>query len=1117
MRFTEKQDKAIHTQETSVLVSAAAGSGKTSVLSMRVAGLVAAGDDIRRMLVMTFTNAAAAEMRQRIAKEISRRAKETGDRRLSVQAELTSVADISTFHSFCGKIIRQNYAALGISPAFRIADEKEASNLRGQAVRELFDDLYEEQNADFLRLLARYTTRANDTRLAEYLFDLYDYMMSKPNPFAWAHASIGKNTEDYLARLKREYGEILTEKLEKCGYLLHAAAELSSAYDEEQQAKDEVSLEMLEEILSYVNENGIGAALQRFVGGVKLPAIKRGLEEEYKEKLSSLYKTARAELKRVLEDEVYADFEAITSAELGNTQQDVIALVRLAEEFDKIYTQRKLEANVLDYEDLQHYALRVFENEDTRQAVCGQYDYVFVDEYQDTNPVQEEIIRLLSGGGSLFLVGDMKQSIYKFRLADPMIFKQKAQELKKGANGGEIILMNDNFRSARKVIETVNTVMQRVMSERVGEISYDEGERLIGNLEGGYAEALLCCTEEGQDGNALQASVIAKSIEEQTKRKITDPATGEQRFASYGDIAVLVRSRSDLLAALKGELEKKGIPCVIDMEQPRDFKEIELFVNLLRLVDNQSQDIPLLSVMRSYFGGFDEEDFARIRIFGGRKKAPFYAALQSYVQQKKDDLSDRLRIFRQKLEKLRLFADALSLEDFLTAVAREAGFDTYLCVVPGGELKRRAFAQFMETARSLARDAGGSLYLLLQTLKNLKKREGAYVSAGVGAADANSVRIMTIHGAKGLEFPIVYLARLESPLRPKDIDRSMLLHADYGVCLKYVDEQRFVRRDTVETMLVKNRLEKEYISEELRILYVGMTRAKEALFFTAAVKNEEKQRASWELMREIGNYEDAKCMMDWVMAAAGDWLPVTIERNTSENKEKQKSAFDYEIFKKKLLEDVKPVPLVSIIAEDPVPAKVSVSAVKRALAGEKVPVRAFLKATPQEDGEEISGAKLGTLIHSVMERLTQGYGIDVAAAQMLENRMITEAEHNALLKNREMAEEFLQTQVYARMQKAQRILREQPFNLKVYADSIGYTGNREMLVQGVLDLAFLERDGWVLVDYKTDRISEKTKNVTAEGYAPQLALYARALSEITGIPVKERYLYFMRLGQCVAV
>lgn len=1108
VNLTEKQARAVETQTKNVLVSAAAGSGKTSVLAKRVSRIIEQGGDVRSMLVMTFTNAAAAEMRQRIARELREEAGRSGNRRLYDQAEFVAAADISTFHSFCGKVVRKNYALLGLSPGVRIMDEGEMNRIKSITARDLFDGLYEQEDESFLQMLKRYTRRGDDRTLAEYLFRIYDYLMSKPDPFGWAEWSEGKNNPDYIAWLKKQHDESIGECLARAEGWIGAAAEISRGMEIKQFAQDMECIALLEEMRECACENGTQELFARY-GTAKIPNVTKGLHESRKTRIQKMYGEARKNLREALLMAA-EPFEQRAKEELDHTQQDVCAMIRLVRMFHENYAESKENANVLDYADMEHFALKALKDEGVRTLYAGAYQYVFVDEYQDTNPVQEEIIRAVSGGGSLFMVGDIKQSIYKFRLADPFIFREKAREFRMEAEGGELILMNDNFRSRMGVIDAVNGIMECVMSEQLGEVCYDDGERLCGNADGGGTHILLCGEkEEGKQRNkhAIQAEMIAAEIERELSSMVTDKRTGQPRPATCGDIAVLFRSRGELIYLLKSELDRRGISCAVDVEQAKDLKEIELFVNVLRLVDNPQQDIPLLSVMRSYIGGMDEQEFAQIRVAADAGEVPFYKSAERYAE-KDDRLARKLRVLYAKLEFLRTCAVSLSLTEFLARTAQELDFETYLACTPGGEMKQAVFSQFLAMAEELAAQEN-SLYLLLRALYDVKKKDGAYLKAAVRTGSSDCVHITTVHGAKGLEYPIVYVVNLERTLAVQDFKNRMLIHADFGLVTQYIDEERLVRHTTAELELAKRQIRREYLSEELRVLYVAMTRAREKLVLTGSVGDMERARERWQLLHDMGNYEDAKSMLDWIMAAnTNGMVPVRICGEGMEEEERSLPDASREI--ERLCGLKSRAEILSTEAYDAVPAKVSVSAVKQAKSS-----RHFLTPVLLEEGEEITGARLGTLVHSMMERAVFFDGsIEEAAQDMLARRLLTRQEYEAVVGHEEWIRGFLETPLYRRMKQAKRVLREQPFNLEVEADSIGYAGAEKILVQGILDLAFME-DAWVLVDYKTDRVTEKTVYETAQGYAVQLELYARALHEITGIPVKEKYLYFLRMQKCM--
>lgn len=1109
MKLTEKQARAVETQTKNVLVSAAAGSGKTSVLAKRVARLVLDGGDIRNMLVMTFTNAAAAEMRQRIAREIRSEAMQMEDKRLYEQAEFVAAADISTFHSFCGKVVRKNYALLGLSPGVRIMDEGEMNRMKSTAVRELFDALYEEQDEGFLRLLRRYTKRGNDRRLAEYLFRIYDYIMSKPDPFGWAEWSERKNNAEYIAWLEQQYNESVAECLLRSQRWIQASAQISEGKEEAQYTQDMECIALLEELREDACERG-AQHMREAYRGAKIPNITKGMDESRKARIQKLYAEARKKLKEAFASEE-EPFDEQVGRELAHTQQDVGAMLTLVRKFHKAYASDKSEANVLDYSDMEHFALQAFQEAEVRAMYAELYEYIFVDEYQDTNPVQEEIIRAVSAEGSLFMVGDIKQSIYKFRLADPFIFREKAREFRGEAQTGELILMNDNFRSRSGVIDAVNSVMERVMCENLGEVHYDEGERLCGSAQGGSAEILLCLEQpdEEQSKHVKQAEMIASNIERELQGTVADKQTGEQRKVQYGDVAVLFRSRSAMMYLLKTQLDRKGIPCAIDVEQSRDLKEIELFVNVLKLIDNPKQDVPLLSVMRSYIGGMDEQDFAQIKVADERENVPFHRSIEKYAKNGEDKLAKKMRALFARLNFLRVCAVSLSLSELIGRVAQEFDFETYLACAPGGEMKQTVFAQFIAKISELAASQENSLYLLLRALYEIKKRDGAYLKAAVKPGSADCVHITTIHSAKGLEYPIVYVANLERTLSVQDFKNRMLIHAEYGLMAQYIDDEKFLRCTTMEIELAKRQIRQEYLSEELRVLYVAMTRAREKLVLTGSVGNWERAKEDWRLVHDMQTYEDAKSMLGWIMAAnEDDLIPVRIYEESNETKEQEKP--DLEKYRERLrkLEDT--AELLSAEVQTAVPAKVSVSAVKQA----EKNARRFL--TPVlEESDEITGARLGTIVHSVMEQVVSSERrLEDVLEWMQERLLLTEQEKDVVRKHADWIEQFLQTPLYTRLKKAQRVLKEQPFNLEVKANSIGYEGNGTMMVQGILDLAFLE-DEWVLVDYKTDRVTENTVEEVANGYAVQVELYTRALEEITGISVKEKYLYFLRLQKCI--
>ena len=990
MEYTQKQKKAIEISGQSVLVSAAAGSGKTSVLTARIVSLILKGADIQNMLVTTFTNAAAGEMKARIARALLLHSE---DKRMREQADLVSGAAIGTFHSLCSRIVRENYDFLGISRGFRILDEKETQTLRAEGMEELLEDLYAEGDPDFLRVVSRYTKRGRDEGIAHMIFKLHDFSRAKPDPAGWLSFAAGIPYESY------------------CRY-----------------------------------------------AGSDSPEIK----EEY-----------------------------------AHTLPDVSCMIRMTERFGENYAAKKAQKNGADYDDLLHMALRVLKER------AYEYEYIFVDEYQDTNPVQEAIIRRLARGDNLFMVGDIKQSIYKFTLADPEIFLKKAAEFKNTDLAGELLCMNENFRSAQKVVDVVNGVMEKIMSPALGEIEYTPEERLICKTEEkGGVEALLCEAKNAEEKNIREAVMVADKIEELD--------AGKPDGVRYGDIVLLVRSRGGFSDAVKKVFSLRGIPLVFDLEEKKDIPELDLFVNILRMVENPMQDIPLLSVLRAFV--LDENELAAVRLYRGR--GPYFEAAGAYAQTHEDAAAKKLNRFFDKISYLKTCVAALPFRDFIEKAAKAFDFGTFMLCASKG--KHEAFEALKEVCAALAEAGEGSLHTVLRALMDLKKREGCYVKVKP-AAGTDSVRLMTMHRSKGLEFPVVFCCNLHRRFNMRDLfsNEQIIIHSEMGVLPNFVDTEKCVFRPTAARSAAAARLKAEYKSEDLRVLYVAMTRAQSRLFLCGCVNDAQKAFENW------GNYaagnkefSDANCMLDWVMGALPRDVAVSVlEPGRPETR--VCAELDMEALNRTLREEGKnakgSAPIIALAGRLKVPAKLSVSEIKK----QSAPIRVGMR--PVRDESEITGAKLGTLVHAVMESI--GFEDDTAqnvAERLFGREIITRAEREAIEKNAVMIDAFFRSELAARIRDSEKVIREMPFNVRLPADEIGYDSNLLVTVQGVLDLAFMEGDSWVLVDYKTDWVQgdvQEYKNI----YEKQLSLYAGALLAVTGIPVKERWLCFLRSNTQVQV
>ncbi len=1081
MKYTQKQEEAIFTSLDKILVAAAAGSGKTSVMAKRIVRLIKEGCSIENMLVMTFTKAATLQMKQKIAKELYSEAKETHNKALYTESELIGGSDICTIHSFCANVVRQNYDICGLLPNFKIIDETKADIIKGQVLRDMFDSMYEEENPDFLRLLNRFTNRSNDGVLAKHILKIYSYIIGKPGTFNWIEEVKPKDIKEYIKQIKRDYENKLIQDLETALNIFENVYKRVELLSEKMEAQEAQTVNDIEGMLNTAINQGFSAFREKYQNYTfKSLQLKNCASQEEIKEIRDLREQGKKLINAILKNTYIEDFENTVKEELRVTMADADSITNIVKKFAEQYREAKAEQNLLDYEDLQQYALLSLQQNPMPYA--KKYTHIFLDEYQDTNPVQEEIIKQINIDNNLFMVGDIKQSIYKFRLADPTIFRQKAADLDKK----NLINMNENFRSKKEIIKCVNNIMKNVMSAKVGEIEYTQDEALIHSFEGGEAKLILC-PKTGEDKHITQAKAIAKSIKELIGTIIEE--RGEQRLLNYEDIAIIVRSRSDNVQAIKAVFRGEEIPCSIDDAEEQI--ALELFVNFLRIIDNPCNDIALLSVMRSIFFNYDEEDFAKIRAFCNNREVDFYFAAKKYAEEKTDDLAVNLKEFFGELEGLREYKNANITKDTVLEVMRKFNFKTYISSLHS--CPKDTFNNLINTIIDLSES--NDLYTLLTMLNDIKKREGRYSKKEKG--NTTGVKVLTIHGAKGLEFSVVYIVDLDKKFNESDLSVDFLIDGQYGILPKYVDDVQYIKRQTAIREVVREKQSLELKSEELRVLYVAMTRAMEKLILVGSIPSQDMQK--WENMKP----QDANSLLDFILCAQAMNYEIYTDENPIITKEEEGVSY------LNALENVEANrEFITLPPYKKVPAKLSVTAIK------KEQNKFFTPVYKENTDGEISGARLGTLIHSIME--ADGEDAVAKAEEMLTNMLISKEEFDAVVKNSKLIENFYKTPLYERVKKAKKVIREQGFYLKLKAEEIGYNNynDDEVLIQGIIDLAFLE-DSWVIVDYKTDKVTSRTVDITAKSYKPQLDLYAKALSAITGQEVKECHLYFMRLDESI--
>ncbi len=1082
MSWNDRQQKAIETRGRSVVVSAAAGSGKTSVLTERVLRLIEEGEDLERMLIVTFTNLAAGEMKERIF----RRLQEAGGARFAAQAEKCAFADISTIHAFCARVIRDNFIEAGVSPSFSVADEASINAMKEQAMDEAAASAA--QDKANLKFISRFSPRGDMQAIKDTAFAMYDRVISLKDPEEWlSRAASNFDSKAFIETLYSEYKSIVREAAEEADVHLKSRTaawrERGFAAEAEESEKQRVNI--------------MRAAERIDIKNVFIPqAAHISAEEKGAPNGESKTHTNRAN-KALSGLEAYAgDFAAKVSAELSATRGDALAFISITKDFMGRYAALKRRKNMLDHDDLIHFALKALVVSDIAKRYQEKYTHVFVDEYQDINDAQNAILNSVQRGDNDFLVGDVKQCIYMFRESNPELLTARCAELK----GGGLIEMNANYRSEPKVIEFINGVMGRMMDERAGGVEYAGGQVLECSVCGEGAAEIALAGKEDLSSAAAEGAAIAAIIKELL----------EQGF-EYKDIAILRPEVSTSGRFIAKALADAGIPVLSGAGgSEAGFSEFGVFLNLISLIESPGSDITLLSVMRYPHFGFIEPELARIRL-GQRasEDKSFYNAVCSYSI--KDELGEKLGGFFAEIERYRLLSQSLKLPDFLMRLRLEAEFEEYALTSPAGKITDNAITSLINAVAAMND-------VRLSDVPDIAKRTGT-AKQQIRPGETDAVYLTTIHKSKGLEFPAVILSGMHKVIDQRDSRGAVLVGRSLGLALDIIDENKRVRMRTLHRLAVQRRMRAEVISETVRLLYVGMTRARKRLIITGAgdgIKDRwlDEKRAGWQF--------EAATYFDLIMPAAAmmcaeygkDINDIVRAVNAAAAEEKkadkaQKLAALFEEAENAAEEDL--FEEYAYKGDLGVPSKVSVSAVKRL---KEAVTEAAVRPQYIPDESGLNAAEKGTLMHKALQKtgLTKKNAEEVRQfiKELISQGTLDAAGEEAL--DAQNIADLLNSNIAQRARDSSKTLLEAPFCLSVGAKELGLADSGEsVIVQGVIDVCFLERDGWVIVDYKTDKVSGD-HDEAAQKYTIQLSLYAKALESITGIPVKEKYIYFVSSG-----
>lgn len=1232
--WTREQQQVIDLRERNILVSAAAGSGKTAVLVERIIKRITEGEhpvDIDRLLIVTFTNAAAAEMRERISAAIEKALLEQPENEhLQRQITLIHNAQITTIDSFCLYVIRNHFHEIDLEPNFRIGDEGELKLMREDVLKEVLLSNYEERRPEFTAFMEGYAAGRSDAKAGEMILALYEFSRSYPWPKEWLDGCVrgyepadakelldAAWMEPLVANVRAVFTDLVRQTKQA---LILAAADDGPGMYEAALSSDREKYEALAACEDYLSlyENIKALTYDR------LPSS-RGFDGDA-DKLSRV-KELRDGAKKIvkkLSEQYFYCAPKLMAETLRKTAPFARELVRLTELFADAFAAEKRRRNLVDFHDLEHFALDILVDGETKQPrkaaeeFRDTYAEIMIDEYQDSNHVQETILRTISteerGKNNIFMVGDVKQSIYRFRLARPELFMEKYDTYSLAESEKQRIDLHKNFRSRSEVLSCTNDIFYRIMARDLGNVAYDSEAALYPGAvypdapEGMFAPEILLfdsrdellAEEENAGGvdmsdpKLLEAKMVAERIRRMMReQQVTDKETGELRHVRYSDIVILLRSLNGWADAFAGVLNDAGIPAHTLLATGYfSAVEVQTVLAMLRILDNPRQDIPLAAVLRSPIVGMTDEELAMLRLYD--REESFCGCVQKKCEELEETVDfaglcsyeKKLYDFYIMYQKLRKLVPDTPIHELIEILLKETGYGRYAAAMPAGNRRRANLQMLVEKAIAFEKTSYKGLFHFVRYIDELQKYDVDFGEADMTSENEDVVRIMSIHKSKGLEFPVVFVCGLGKRFNRQDVRSRMVLHPELGMGIDCMDGVKRLGVPTIAKRAIAKQIDLENLGEELRVLYVALTRAKEKLILTGT-----RGDAAEELERLCGGTygegergepqvsplpytvrEGAAGYLDWLLPAVvsyGERYPVQIITAaglvSGEIKAQTADVMDEAVCMDDAVHaDPKTVAELDARFSFRYPYesgleqknKYSVSELKHRamreymereeeettsafLQEEIVPyVPAFVRGMEREEEQVNQGALRGTAVHRVMECYDFASEQDAAGqtAQMVASGKLTE-EMRKLVKL-SLVEHFLQSDIGARMREAGkngRLYREKAFVMGFTPEELAAFGFGEMqtdesigadsgdltLIQGIIDVFWVEEDGIVVLDYKTDRVD--TQEQLKMRYAAQLKLYGEALERIFNkgtekkLRVKERLLYSFRLGEVIAV
>ena len=1179
------------------------------------------------MLVVTFTNAAASEMRERILDAIYEKIeKNPKDIHLQKQITLLNKSSICTIHSFCLDVIRNYFYETDISANFKIGDSSEIELLKVETLEDLFEEKYIEKDEDFLKLIDTYANYRQDESLKELILKIYNQIQSNPFPKDWLEEKVemfnlkDKLDEDFsntiwgnliLKELQEEIKENRL-KLDKVYKNLKKYPELEKYANVIFNDKEE--LEKIENIINQKNDNKNNNIWDKVYSSVqdfdfKKWPIDRKVTIDYKNEAKDIRDKIRKSINTICEKVmIYSSKEA--NEIIFETYEILTSLKKIVLEFEELFTYKKKEKNIIDFHDIEHYALKILTTKDEEGKIVyskvakelqEKFEEIAIDEYQDSNLVQEYILNSVSKQNNIFMVGDIKQSIYRFREARPELFLEKYKNYmsidkeqedekisipqKETSLNGKKIKLFKNFRSRKEVLDVCNWIFEEIMSEKLGDVDYNKEEYL--NLGADYEEELdrtcelhiLDLAKEDDDiwkeevneneqeekeehelleKNVEEAKMVANRIEELFKQNymVYDKKRGRRKI-EYRDIAILLRSTANTAPIYEKELTSRNIPVFCDTtSEYLDASEIQTILSLLKIIDNPMQDIPLVHVMRSAIGNFTDNELVEIRL--SDNKGYFYEALLKKRLASNEELKTKIDNFLNMIENFRKLEKEIPLNELIWKIYADTNYYNYVGLLNNGALKQANLKMLFERAKQYEGASFKGLYNFIHFIERLKSSSSDLSSAKIVGENDNVIRIMSIHKSKGLEFPVVFLCNSSKMFNKQDLTSSILIHQDLGFGPKYIDSEYKIEYQTLAKEAMKLKLLTELISEEMRVLYVALTRPKEKLIITGISKDFNKSLKEKEEMLSLYDVnENSKIeerllkkytsYLDWIMLLMikypkQEYIKLKVHKLDENNKQEVE---ENEENKEEILADKEKIEEIKTKLEweykhsicSKIPTKTSVSKIKEEnskviektdeiqeisldeITKEYIEYNLEQPKFINKERENISSSRKGTLVHLCLQKLDSKKEytkeeLEDLISDLVNRKIILEEEAKAIpiiaLEN------YLKSNLWNELKDAKEIHKEEAFYLELAANIVNkdYPEDETILLQGIMDLYFIDKDdNLVLVDYKTDYVEKNEEQKLIDKYKIQLDLYKESLEKSLNRKVQKVMIYSTWIGE----